>query len=1383
MPIAGISAHRVVATAAALTAVSAACSLIQAAGVAGKQLAAPPTGPQSINMPATLGLPAPTAAQISMWINELKGDNSRAQKYANQHLIEAGDAATRLLTAAQSGAASKPVARRLGHVLHAIALADALHGPLITLRSKSCTLRSLLTSVCASPGMWCQLPRNCKRLSERFEVNIQRQLFWNVLLRIAKATGISPSQGGPHSLLFSRHGLFSNGARVAVNGAFAVVIESASLKSAKQRTKSVKKGYDCQLDCNMLRVPTKKAFVQIGLPKVVSASEHGGRQFSASGGFFTPGYYGVPVGQIISGYPGTLTIGPIARTSHEIVRLVMNAPVAVSLKPEIQSANDLNSGRAEIDADGMRFLFGRPKPAKGRWGVTMTIITPPWLAKSLPVRAFLSRMNFFSPKPFIFTTADGNPIENVNGLDWYVKPDQYEYFFPLTSKPDGVFVKTYARMVAVNVPFVFKHTSIPLSTKSSSPPQATQPAMVILQDIKVRSQPPVPVVIRQVVMLAQSHSTAATPARVTSWIHDLGSQNPSVRAAAMKQLSVAGDAVDPAIKTALNGWTTPQARQDMRDVLNKIAQDDTVRGPLVSLKLTNAPLRRILKRLCAQAGFSAQFVDLHLAMAARRLTINIQRQPFWKVIQRIAMVTDVGPEGNDYWGAGFLTFYQPGAFAKGTPVYAHGALLLAVQNSSTYQTISFGAGLGHRTVGGFGLSITGLWALGNSQVAQLGPARYSRAVDNHGMSLLASAKSSVEVPFPGTKYEFSLGPHLIWPHPDSTTIRTLNGELPMTLAVAPHIRHIGNLDSGHAGIRISGLRISCGKRTGVVQNPLNPRLDRCTVHITVTPDANAASMPMTEFFMQSLPQGKSFAYTPSIGGVLGFKSKSGRQLSCQVGKQTGGSPWSYQVHVGGGLPVTAWAKVYTRFIHVDVPFSFHNLPIPGGSGVALKPMVGPKISNRPVPNPGRLIMLGGPHPTAIQAGQVAQWIHQLTGPSLPRRRTAAHHLILAGNAAILPIQKALGHAADPAQRQELLSILDSIAAADDLRGPLVSLNLQHASVRAALEQLCSQVGISAYYDQLPPSALATYRIRRQPFWKVLRHIAAMSHIGPTGNNYSNNRPRFGHGTLFASDVPVVIDGACALAIQSIRRYQNLWQVHVDPTNKKRNFAASCFVLWAPTTNEILEQVGTLHATEIITDSRGKVLLAAPVKNTNNAWPSKQENLIFPLNIQLHWPPARAAALALRGNLRMYLSSDMRTLHITKLGFGHATLTDDGMNLVFGKLHKIPGGWKLHLHVRPVQGFFYHGKTSHWLPFAQMPIERRFTHHLFDGKVLRLYSAAGHQLRITAHHGGLLAKRGWGYYRYTLNIAGAAPTNAAIKFFTRTVLVKVPFDFKNLPIPR
>ena len=1382
MPIAGIRVRRTVIAATVLAAVFTAGSWGHAASLIVKQVSAPLSKLQSINMLPASPQPTPTGVQISTWIHELKGGTALAQKYANQHLVAAGDAATRMLAAAQSKAASTPAAKRLWHVLHAIALADALHGPLITLRSKSCTLRSLLKSICSSAGMRCQLPRNCKRLSERFAVNIQRQLFWNVLLRLANATGISPSQGDVHSLFFSRHGVFSNGARVAVNGAFAEVIESASLKSAKNRTKSGQKGYDCQLNCNTLWVPTKKAFVQVGSPKNVSALSRRGHRLPAFGVVPTPGYYGTPTRQIISGYPGPFNIGPIARTSHEIVSLAMNAPVAVSMNPEIQSASNLNSGRAEIDAAGMRFLFGRPRPAKGKWGVTVTMITPPWLAKSLPVRAFLSRMNFFSPKPFVFTTANGNPIANLSGLNWYVKPDHYVYFFPLASKPHGVFVKTYGHMAAVNVPFLFKHISIPLAIKSSSLRQATQPPMTILQDIKVRSQPPAPLVIQQVLMLAQPHSAAASPTRVANWIHDLGSQNHSVRAAAMKQLSQAGDAAKPAIEAALNGWTTPQTRREMQKVLGEIAQSDAVRGPLVTLKLTDAPLATILKQLCAQAGFSAEFVDIHLPIDARRLTINVQRQPFWKVIHRVAMLTGVSPDGNDYLGTGLFTFYRPGAFVPGTPVFAHGALLLAAQSSAISQTLNFDAAPGDRAVGGFSLNIQGFWALGNTQIVKLGPVTFSRAVDNQGRSLLTSPTAPAEAAFPAAKYEFSFGPALDWPFPDSSMIRDLQGELPITLAVAPRLRQVGSLNRGKAFIQDGGLRIRIGKPNGVVKNVSDPRHDICTITISVKPGSNGTDPPISNFFMQSLPQGTSFGYTPSIGGVLGFKSKTGRQLSCRVWKQGDGPGWNYKVYVRGGLPVTAWAKFYSHFVRVRIPFNFHNLPIPASSGTVIKRMAAPSPKNSHLLHPAALTMLAVPGPV-VSKSQISRWIHQVVD-SAPGRQTAAmRHLISAGNSAVPLLQSELRHAADPSERHQVLVLLDAIAANHDLRGPLVSLNLKHASVRTALTRLCSQVGILPYYNQSLLSPSMTFNIRRQPFWKVVQRIADITNIGPTGYLYNNNRLQFGHQNLFSRDVPIVVHGACVLAIQSLARYQNKWLTKVDPGNKKRNFTASCFVLWTSTRKQILEQVGGWHAKEVVTDSHGKVLMNAALKPPQNTSPRKRSEVLFPFQLPLHWPPPGSAALALRGNLRVYLSSDIQTMHLRSLKLGGTALTDDGMTLKFNKLQPIPGGWKIRLDIGMTQNFSYHGKTSHWLAFAQIPIEHCFTKNLFGGKEFTLYNAAGQPLRITSHIGGSRTSRGWGFYRYTLNIAGSKPQSATIKFFTRTIFTKVPFDFKNLPIPR
>jgi hypothetical protein len=1339
---------------------------------------------KSIIMLAKRQQPAPGKAQITQWIGELISGNSTAQKRAEQRLIAAGDAAVPALKMARRKTAPPQGTRRLHLVLNAIAVTDALHGPLVSFRSKNCTLRDAIAAVCADAGLGCQLPRKCKRLSERFGINIQHQLFWNVLLRIAQLTGISPkAEYGPlPGLVFSRHGELSNGAQVAVNGAFAVVIESASLHPAKQRQTTGQKAYAVQLVCNTFSLPAGNAFVQIRSPKALLASDNKARKLHITGNLFSPDYFSIN-GQIISSYPGTLTIEPVAPASHEISRLVLNARVALSMDPEFQSADNLNSGRAEIDACGMRLLFGKPKLAKRKWGVSMNISTPPWLAKSLPVRAFLSRMPFSSSGPFVFTKADGKAIGNPSPFGGGYNPKRQYDFYPLASQPSGVFVKTYGRMVAVNVPFLFTHIAIPSTTTSPPVRSAPQPPMVTLENIKVSSQPPTAIVATRVVMLPESRHNRTANTKIKGWIRNLGSTSHAARAAAGRQLIRAGDSAVPAVKTALDGWTTPRMRRRLRYVLAAIAKADALRGPLLTLNLTNAPLRTILKQLCAQAGFSAQFVDLHLAMAARRLTINVKRQLFWKVIQRIALSTDVSPQGNDAFGPGLFTFYQPGAFDKDTPVYTSGALLLAVERTRTDQTINFDADRKHRQMGGFAVHIRGFWALGDSQIAGFGPVRFSRAVDNHGISLLASAKTPVEVDFPAVDYEFHFDPDLRWPRAGSTAIRLLEGELPITLAVTPRVKRIRHLDSGKAAVLVDGIHIRWGKPAGVVENASIPRLDRCTIHVNIIAGANSSNLATAKLFMQSLPQEKSFVYSRSVGGVLGFRSKSGRQLSCRLGRQASGAGWNYLVHIRGGLPATAWAKVYTRFIRVHIPFSFHNLPIPRFAGMAINPKVAPGPTGSPSPSRSSLIMRSRLHPVSIQANQLTAWLHQLTSQSLAQRHAANRHLMIAGDAAVPAIQKALRHADDPALRQQLLSLIDSITAERDLRGPLVSLNVQHVPLQAALEQLCSQAGIAAYYDQLPTSPLENYVIRGEPFWTVLRRIAKLTHIGPMGNRYSDYRLRFAHRNLFGRDVPVAIHGACALAIQSLRRYDNNWLVPVDPVNKKRNFAASCFVLWAPADKAILDQVGGLHAVEIITNPRGKVLLTAAVKASQNVWPHNHEDVLFPFELHLPWPPPDAASLALRGILRIYLSGEMRTLYIKNLGLGHHTLTVDGMTLAFGKPRPIAGGWNIRLHIGITQGFSYHGKTSHWLPFAQMPIEHRFTRNLFGGKELRFYGPAGHPHPMAGHSGGARTSRGWGVYRYTLNITGTKPQSAAINFFTRTVRVKVPFHFKNLPIPR
>ena len=143
-------------------------------------------------MPASRGVPNPSAKNIARWIHALGSNQKSVRKTARRQLLAAGDAAVGLLKQSRHESVSPQERQRFQSVLNDIALTDALHGPMVTFRSNNCSLHDALAAVCAQAGLGCQLPRNCKRLSEHLRMNIQHQLFWNVLLRIARVTGVSP---------------------------------------------------------------------------------------------------------------------------------------------------------------------------------------------------------------------------------------------------------------------------------------------------------------------------------------------------------------------------------------------------------------------------------------------------------------------------------------------------------------------------------------------------------------------------------------------------------------------------------------------------------------------------------------------------------------------------------------------------------------------------------------------------------------------------------------------------------------------------------------------------------------------------------------------------------------------------------------------------------------------------------------------------------------------------------------------------------------------------------------------------------------------------------------------------------------------------------------
>ncbi|NNM88683.1 MAG: hypothetical protein HKL95_09205, partial [Phycisphaerae bacterium] len=387
-------------------------------------------------------------------------------------------------------------------------------------------------------------------------------------------------------------------------------------------------------------------------------------------------------------------------------------------------------------------------------------------------------------------------------------------------------VKPWAAIVAVACLLAAR----PVPAVSGATPPRPRPAMA------VASRPPA------IIMLPRTQPVF-TPKQIAAWIGKLSSPHAAIRRQAKRHLITVGTAAVAPLKAALAGWTTPQMRWDMRDLLGAIAEAKALRGPLVTLKLAHAPLRIILQRLCRQAGFTAQFAGTQLQWTTRRLGIHVERQPFWKVIQRMAYVTGASPCGNDFYvPAGLLNFCRHGTLARHTPVYRKGALLLAVQASSGGETATFSAPSGQRTSGGFSVGVMGLWAPGSAAVEQVGPVQFTQALDNRGRSLLASTVS--QYCYQSNSHdEFSFAPRLHWPSPHATKLAVLAGEIPMALDITPRIRRVSNLDSGKATLNLHGLHVAIGKPTDVVIDPLNPRIGRCHLRVSVWATADALQSP------------------------------------------------------------------------------------------------------------------------------------------------------------------------------------------------------------------------------------------------------------------------------------------------------------------------------------------------------------------------------------------------------------------------------------------------------------------------------------------------------------------------------------------------------------
>jgi hypothetical protein len=161
------------------------------------------------------------------------------------------------------------------------------------------------------------------------------------------------------------------------------------------------------------------------------------------------------------------------------------------------------------------------------------------------------------------------------------------------------------------------------------------------------------------ILLAGAATQPATqPApSISALIADLSSPDFSVREEAERKLSDLGPSVEPALRAALRGIVSDEARARLGHVLDHFDQCSLLHAS-ITMHYINAPLAKILKDFAGQAGADLGTGDPALApyLSGHTATLDLDNADFWTAMKALNEATGLEP----CVGPGGLKLSPPG---------------------------------------------------------------------------------------------------------------------------------------------------------------------------------------------------------------------------------------------------------------------------------------------------------------------------------------------------------------------------------------------------------------------------------------------------------------------------------------------------------------------------------------------------------------------------------------------------------------------------------------------------------------------------------------------------------------------------------------------------
>ena len=413
------------------------------------------------------------------------------------------------------------------------------------------------------------------------------------------------------------------------------------------------------------------------------------------------------------------------------------------------------------------------------------------------------------------------------------------------------------------------------------------------------------------------HGDRASTSEIARLIGRLETGNPIERKQAEAAIIREGDGGLSGLRAALEGPTTPAQRKRLRVAIAAIRENRVLLGPLVSVHLKNAPLNVAFANICDAVNIQAS--EWGGYGPGKPILVNLwaKRQPFWRVMQKLALSTGYSPTyGMLSRVGGTLQYAKPGLLAKAKFTSPYRGFIVVAQSVGANASLQL-AGSNFGNSRSLYVSLAVLPPPLRDCNIQFAQPSVSRAADNLHHDLLPHIREQLTYyGFGGSASQhtlvYNLTAQLLYPAHCGTKIAELRGYIPMVVQTKAEILTFHRLSTVKQSKTLDGFAVTVHKLRHVG--------GLWKLKVSATPTRGSTDLSSADF--------KNISR--QVGDPANVFGKGAHGEDIPVANYVHEGDFRRQTNTVAFFrkPRSVVIRVFRGQLRLKIPFSFTNLPVP-----------------------------------------------------------------------------------------------------------------------------------------------------------------------------------------------------------------------------------------------------------------------------------------------------------------------------------------------------------------------------------------------------------------------------------------------------------------------